>query len=53
MNPLSPLGTSVNLTNPMPWLFTLPIPIAVVAASAGAVAWALLLLDPAAVFERR
>jgi hypothetical protein len=48
-----PLGTSVNLTNPMPWLFTLPIPIAVVAASAGAVAWALLLLDPVAVIERR
>ncbi|MBN1813314.1 MAG: ABC transporter permease [Anaerolineae bacterium] len=48
-----PLGTSVNLTNPTPWLFTLPIPIAVVAASAGTIAWTLKRLDPVAIIERR
>jgi len=48
-----PLGTSVDLTNPTPWLFTLPIPLAVVAASAGTIAWALSRLDPVAVIERR
>jgi hypothetical protein len=49
----APLGTSLDLTNPMPWLFTLPIPVAVVAASAGTIAWALSRLDPVAVIERR
>jgi ABC-type lipoprotein release transport system permease subunit len=49
----TPLGTSVNLTNPTPWLFTLPIPLAVVAASAGTIGWALSRLDPVAVIERR
>jgi hypothetical protein len=49
----TPLGTSVDLTNPTPWLFTLPIPIAVVGASASTIAWALSRLDPVAVIERR
>ena len=48
-----PLGTSVDLTNPTPWLFTLPIPVAVIAASAGTIAWALSRLDPVTVIERR
>jgi ABC-type antimicrobial peptide transport system permease subunit len=48
-----PRGMSLDLTNPIPWLFTLPIPIAVVAASAGTIAWALSRLDPVAVIERR
>jgi ABC-type lipoprotein release transport system permease subunit len=53
INVFSPLGTSLDWTNPTPWLFTLPIPIAVVAASAGTIAWALSRLDPVTVIERR
>jgi ABC-type lipoprotein release transport system permease subunit len=49
----TPVGTSVDLANPIPWLFTLPIPLAVVAASAGTIGWALWRLDPVAVIERR
>jgi hypothetical protein len=48
-----PRGLSVNLYNLTPWLFTLPIPLVVVAASAGTIAWALFKLDPVAVIERR
>jgi ABC-type lipoprotein release transport system permease subunit len=49
----TPLGTSLDWTNPTPWLFTLPIPLAVVVASAGTIAWTLSKLDPVAVIERR
>jgi hypothetical protein len=49
----TPVGTSVDLANPTPWLFTLPIPLAVVAASAGTIGWALSRLDPVSVIERR
>jgi predicted lysophospholipase L1 biosynthesis ABC-type transport system permease subunit len=52
-NVYAPIGLSLNLYNPWPWLFTLPIPIAVIAASAGTVGWALSRLDPVAVIERR
>jgi len=48
-----PRGMSLDLTNPTPWLFTLPIPLAVVTASTGTIAWALSRLDPVAVIERR
>ncbi len=53
INVYAPLGTSVDLTNPIPWLFTLPIPVAVVVASAGTIAWALSRLDPVTIIERR
>ncbi len=49
----APLGTSLDWTNPTPWLFTLPIPLAIVAASAGTIAWTLSKLDPMAIIERR
>jgi hypothetical protein len=49
----TPLGTSVDLVNPTPWLFTLPIPLAVIAASGGTIAWALSRLDPVTIIERR
>ena len=49
----APIGLSLNLYNLWPWLFTLPIPVAVVAASVGTVAWTLSRLDPVAVIERR
>jgi len=49
----APRGLSVNVFNPMPWLFTLPIPLAVVAAGAGLVARMLSRLDPVSIVERR
>jgi ABC-type lipoprotein release transport system permease subunit len=52
-NVYGPKGLSVNLYNPAPWLFTLPIPLAVVVAGAGTIAWMLNKLDPVAVIERR
>jgi ABC-type antimicrobial peptide transport system permease subunit len=48
-----PAGLQLNFFNPTPWLFTLPVPAAVFAVSAGAVGWALARLDPVAVIERR
>jgi hypothetical protein len=49
----APKGLSLDLTNPYPWLFTLPIPLAIVAASAGPITWALSRLDPVSIIERR
>jgi ABC-type lipoprotein release transport system permease subunit len=49
----TPAGLRLDFFNLTPWLFTLPIPVAVLAASAVAVAWALYRLDPVAVIERR
>jgi len=48
-----PKGMSLDFTNPAPWLFTLPIPLAVIAASAGVIAWLLSRLDPVSIIERR
>jgi len=48
-----PRGLSLDLANPAPWLFTAPIPLAVVAASAGTISRLLSRLDPVAVIERR
>jgi ABC-type antimicrobial peptide transport system permease subunit len=48
----APLGTSLNWTNPIPWLFTLPIPLVVVA-NAGTIARMLARLDPVAIIEGR
>ena len=48
-----PRGMSLDFSNPAPWLFTLPIPLAVVAASTGVVAWILSRLDPVSIIERR
>jgi ABC-type antimicrobial peptide transport system permease subunit len=48
----APRGLTLNLTNTVPWLFTLPIPLAVVVASAGTIAWALSRLDPVSIIER-
>jgi ABC-type antimicrobial peptide transport system permease subunit len=49
----APIGLSLNFFNPTPWLYTLPVPVAVLAVSAGAVGWALSRLDPVAVIEKR
>jgi ABC-type antimicrobial peptide transport system permease subunit len=49
----APKGLSLDFFNPMPWLFTLPIPLAVVAASTGMIARMLSRLDPVSIVERR
>jgi ABC-type antimicrobial peptide transport system permease subunit len=49
----APKGMTFNIFNPAPWLFTLPIPVAVITASGGLVARMLRKLDPVAVIERR
>jgi ABC-type antimicrobial peptide transport system permease subunit len=49
----APSGLRLNFFNPTPWLYTLPIPVAVLTASTAAIAWALSRLDPVAVIERR
>ena len=49
----TPRGLSLNFFNSVPWVFTLPIPVAVIAASGGLVARMLRKLDPVAVIERR
>ena len=48
-----PAGLRLSFFNAIPWLYTLPVPVAVLAVSAGAVGWALSRLDPVAVIERR
>jgi ABC-type lipoprotein release transport system permease subunit len=52
-NVYAPMGLSLDFLNPAPWLFTLPIPLAVVAASVGTIARMLSRLDPVSVIERR
>lgn len=48
-----PAGVRFNFFNPLPWLYTLPVPVAVLAVSAGAVGRALSRLDPVALVEGR
>ncbi len=45
-------GLSLNF-DPIPWLFTLPIPLTIVVASTGTVARMLSRLDPISIIERR
>ncbi len=46
-------GLTLNFFNPAPWLFILPMPLAVVAVSGGLVTWMLSRLDPVSIVERR
>jgi hypothetical protein len=48
-----PSGLRLDFFSPTPWLFTLPVPLAVLAVSAGTIAWSLSRLDPVAIIERR
>ena len=48
-----PRGLSLNFFDAVPWLLTLPIPLAVILASVATIAWMLYKLDPVAVIERR
>ena len=52
-NVYAPMGLSMNLFSLSPWLFTLPIPLAVVAASVGTIGRMLSRLDPVSLIERR
>ena len=49
----APRGLNLNFFSPTPWLLTLPIPLAVVAASVGTITWTLSKLDPISIIERR
>lgn len=49
----APLGLTFNLFNITPWLYTLPIPIAVLVVTTATTAQTLSRLDPVAVIERR
>jgi ABC-type lipoprotein release transport system permease subunit len=49
----APLGLTFDLVNLTPWLYTLPIPIAVLAVNAGTTAWTLSKVDAVSIIERR
>ena len=49
----APRGLTLDFFSPAPWLLTLPLPLAIVLASAGTIAWTLRRLDPVAVIEVR
>ena len=49
----APKGMTFNILNPAPWLFTLPIPVAVITTSGGLVTRMLRKLDPVTVIEKR
>ncbi|MDY7079829.1 MAG: FtsX-like permease family protein, partial [Chloroflexota bacterium] len=49
----TPRGLNLDFGSFAPWLFTVPIPLAVVIAGAGTIARTLRRLDPVAVIERR
>jgi ABC-type antimicrobial peptide transport system permease subunit len=47
------LGLTFNLLNAGPWLYTIPIPVAVLAVTTGSTARTLSKLDPVTIIERR
>jgi ABC-type lipoprotein release transport system permease subunit len=49
----APLGLKVNLTNPTPWLYTLPTPAVVLAVTGTTVARTLSRIDTVSIIERR
>jgi ABC-type lipoprotein release transport system permease subunit len=49
----APQGLTFNLFNLTPWLYTLPIPVAVLAVTGGTIARTLSKLDPISIIERR
>jgi hypothetical protein len=49
----APVGLRLDFFNLTPWLFTLPIPVAVLAVTTATVARTLSNLDPVAIIERR
>lgn len=49
----NPKGLVIDFYSPTPWLFTIPIPIAVLVASTFAISWSLAKLDPVSIIERQ
>jgi ABC-type antimicrobial peptide transport system permease subunit len=49
----APKGMAFNVLDPAPWVFTLPLPLAVVVVGVGLVAWTLRRLDPVFIIEGR
>ncbi|MFC1975171.1 FtsX-like permease family protein [Chloroflexota bacterium] len=49
----APSGLRLDFFNPTPWLYTLPVPVAVFAVTTGTIAWTLSKLDPVSIIERR
>ena len=49
----APKGMTFNMLHPAPWLFTLPLPLAVVVVGVGLIARMLRRLDPVTVIEGR
>lgn len=49
----TPRGLRLDMFNPTPWLFTLPIPLVVVASATGTIARILSGVDPVSITERR
>jgi hypothetical protein len=49
----APKGMALDLASPVPWIATLPLPLTVIAVSAGLVVWTLSKLDPVSIIERR
>jgi hypothetical protein len=47
------LGLTFSLPKLIPWLYTLPIPVAVLAATTATTAWKLSKLDPVSIIDRR
>ena len=48
-----PRGLWFSLLNLTPWLYTLPMPVVVLAVTTGTTAWTLSTLDPVSIIERR
>jgi hypothetical protein len=48
-----PRGLTLDFFSLVPWLLTVPLPLAVALASAGTIAWTLSRLDPVSIIERR
>ena len=49
----APQGLNLDLFNPVPWVFTLPIPLIVIAVGASTISRTLSRLDPVSIIERR
>jgi ABC-type lipoprotein release transport system permease subunit len=48
-----PRGLRLNFFNPLPWLFTVPIPVTVLIVTIGTIVWRSFKLDPVAIIEGR
>jgi ABC-type antimicrobial peptide transport system permease subunit len=49
----APKGMTLDFASPAPWVSTIPLPLTIIAVSAGLVVWMLSRLDPVSTIERR